>query len=76
MDRSTATAMIEQLCRDLPREGTPAADDFDYGWFRDRVFTIAEHCRPIDAMYVWQYAIWHPDRAGLLPEGAAPHHEV
>ena len=72
MDRATATTLIDQLCRELPAGGTPEADEFDYGWFRERITTIAEHCRPVDGIYIWQYALWHLDQAGLLPEGTAP----
>lgn len=72
MDRATATDMIDQLCRYLPRDGTSAADDFDYGLFRDRVADIVIQCRPEDGNYVWQYALWHLDAAGLLPDGATP----
>lgn len=72
MDRQTATALIDQLSRELPQGGTPAADDFDYGWFRERVAAVADHCRAVDGVYIWQYALWHLDRAGLMPEGVAP----
>lgn len=76
MDRATATAMLDQLCRDLPRGDSPAADEFDYGWFRERVTTIAEHCRPSDGIYIWQYALWWLDNAGLLEQGIARRHEA
>ncbi len=72
MDRATATSLIDQLCRELPSGGTPEADDFDYGWFRERVASVAEHCRAADGIYIWQYALWHLDRAGLMPDGIAP----
>ncbi len=72
MDRVTATALIDQLCRELPVGGTEAADAFDYGWFRERVGTIAGHCRAVDGIYIWQYALWHLDRAGLMPVGVCP----
>lgn len=74
MDRVNATALIDQLCRQLPDGDSEAADDFDYGWFRERVTAIAEQCRPIDTIYIWQYALWQLDRAGLLPEGVPPRH--
>lgn len=74
MDREMATALIEQLCRELPQDGTTEADDFDYGWFRERIESIVAACSPVDTMYVWQYALWHLDAAGLLPEGVAPRH--
>ncbi|KRG47327.1 hypothetical protein ARC20_03080 [Stenotrophomonas panacihumi] len=74
MDRATATALIDQLCRDLPAGGTSEADEFDYGWFRERVGSVAEHCRAADGIYIWQYALWHLDQAGLMPEGIAPLH--
>lgn len=72
MDRATATALIDQLCRELPSGGTTQADDFDYGWFRERVGTVAEHCRAVDSIYIWQYALWRLELAGLLPEGITP----
>jgi len=72
MDRATATALIDQLCRDLPRGDTPAGEEFDYGWFRERVTTISERCRPADGIYIWQYALWHLDAAGLLPDDITP----
>ena len=72
MDRAVATALIDQLCRELPRGGSDAAHDFDYGWFRARVQSVADHCPPADGIYVWQYAIWHLDAAGLLPDGLSP----
>jgi hypothetical protein len=76
MDRATATALIDQLCRELPAGGTLEAYDFDYGWFGERVRTVTEHCRAVDGIYVWQYALWHLDRAGLLPDGIAPTHRA
>lgn len=76
MDRATATAMIDQLCRELPSGDSPEADDFDYGWFRERVGSVADRCRPEDGIYIWQYALWHLDRAGLLPEGVTPVHRA
>lgn|GEM_PF-1107516 len=76
LDRATATALIDQLCRDLPQGGTPAADDFDYGWFRERVSSVANSCRAVDGVYIWQYALWYLDKAGLLPVGVAPRHEA
>lgn len=72
MDRVLATALVDQLCRELPAPDSEAADDFDYGWFRERVASIAEHCRAVDGIYIWQYALWHLDRAGLMPDGVAP----
>ncbi|OUL25903.1 hypothetical protein BV378_14295 [Nostoc sp. RF31YmG] len=72
MDRATATALIDQLCRELPAGNSPEADDFDYGWFRERVASVAQQCRAVDGIYIWQYALWHLDRAGLLPDGVAP----
>lgn len=71
MDRTIATALIDQLCRGLPRGDTPEGDEFDYGWFRERVTTIAAQCGPVDQGYLWQYALWHLDAAGLLPAGVA-----
>lgn len=63
-----ATALLEQLCRELPRGETAEADDFDYGWFRERVQSVVDHCRKSDAIYIWQLAMWHLDAAGLMPE--------
>lgn len=74
MDRAIATALVEQLCRNLPRDGTPEADDFDYGWFRERVASIAQRVPPADAPYVWQQALWHLDAAGLIPEDSPRFH--
>jgi len=72
MDRALATALIDHLCRELPGGCSPGTLDFDYGWFRERVAEVASHCRPADGIYVWQYALWHLDRAGLMPDGVAP----
>lgn len=74
MDRATATALIDQLCRGLPAGDSPEADDFDYGWFRERVGSLVEQCPPEEGIYVWQYALWHLDRAGLLPRELLPFH--
>lgn len=74
LDRTVATVLIDQLCRELPRGDTPEADDFDYGWFRERVTAIAGRCPPADGIYIWQYALWHLDQAGLLSDGSAPRH--
>jgi len=52
--------------------GSQAADDFDYGWFRGRVRSVAGRCRATDGIYIWQYALRHLDRVGLLPEGIMP----
>lgn len=76
MDRATATALIDQLCRDLPLGNSEAANDFDYGWFRERVTAIVERCDAVEGIYVWQYALWHLDKAGLLPDGVAPRHQA
>ena len=72
MGRELATALIEQLCRDLPRGDSDAAADFDYGWFRERVQSIADNSRPSDGIYVWQCALWHLDAAGLMPDDLVP----
>lgn len=72
MDRATATALIDQLSREFPPGDSPAADDFDYGWFRERVQAVADHCRPVDGIYVWQYALWQLDKAGLLDPTIGP----
>jgi len=74
MDRATAIALIDQLCRDLPAGDSPAADDFNYGWFRGRVRSIAVRCPAADAVLIWQQALWQLDVAGLLPEGVSPTH--
>lgn len=76
MDRDVATALVDQLCRALPRGDDPAADDFDYGWFRKRVSAVAEQCERDDATVVWQYVLWHLDAEGLLPDGIVPRHEA
>ncbi len=72
MTREMATALLDQLCRDLPGGDTAEADDFDYGWFRERVQSIVDHCRKADAIYIWQLAMWHLDAAGLVPDELAP----
>lgn len=74
MHRGMTTALLDQLSRDLPLGGTSAADDFNYGWFRERVESIVVACSAADAMYVWQYALWRLDAAGLLPDGATRRH--
>lgn len=67
VNRLAAKALVDQLCKDLPNGLSPEAEDFDYGWFRQRVNSIAERCLPVDSIYVWQYALWCLDREGLLP---------
>ncbi|HEY0333148.1 MAG TPA: hypothetical protein VGC74_05480 [Stenotrophomonas sp.] len=73
LDRDTITALIDQLCRDLPAGDTAAADDFDYGWFRERTSAIATRFRSEDAIFVWQYALWKLEVAGLLPDDLGSH---
>ncbi len=73
MDRTTARILIDQLCRELP-DADP--DDFDYGWFRERVAAVADRCPATDRAFVWQWALWHLDAAGLMPEELAPRFEV
>jgi len=72
MDRIIATALIDQLCRELPSAGTGAEYDFDYAWFRERISKLANQCCSADVIYLWRYALWHLDLAGLLPEGVVP----
>lgn len=74
LTREEALALLEQLCRDLPSGDSAAAYDFDYGWFRERVRSIAVRCPPADAVLIWQQALWQLDVAGLLPEGVSPTH--
>lgn len=76
MDRLAARILIDQLSRDLPAGDSPEADDFDYGWHRERVEAIAARCRPEDRQFVWQWALWHLDAAGLLPEEVTPRYEA
>jgi len=72
MTRAMATALLEQLCRELPGGDTAQADDFDYGWFRERVQSVVDHYPKADAIYIWQLAMWHLDAAGLMPEELTP----
>ena len=73
MDRTAARILIDQLCRDITAEDP---DDFDYGWFRARVAAVADRCDPVDRAFVWQWALWHLDAAGLVPEELQPHHRA
>src|ERR1044072_9641408 len=41
LTRQEALALLEQLCRDLPSGDSPAAYDFDYGWFWEPVGALA-----------------------------------
>jgi len=53
MGRAMARALVDQLYRGLATGGSPAADESDYGWFRDRVSTIAKRCRAADGICIW-----------------------